>query len=302
MNIHKREETDMAKSRTLSDTEKSFSVENSASVLQRRGLRREILLNVTDEIENLEINDEYIPKCEIQRSSSSKDTGDISFAPLELPLLRSSGTGDSNNFMSPHWENRSTVIDSDVQCLLIKILDIYECTRTFLHELESRSKYCFTELLNPENTLEFLAITLRKDKNKKKQLKILDKAMDDIQEASINATKLFFKETCSLLEEYLKNPPIYYISIFIPLPDLEKIKRHYNRSKHHMQMSKQLKDVDWESSLDQCRRAYIEALNLRNQLPDINEAKYKFLVTSISITSLAIGLISLFLWFLESYS
>ena len=293
----------MAKSKTLSDTEKSFSVENSASVSQRRGLRREIVLNATDKNEfNLEISDKHVPEVDIQSSSSSKDTGDISFVPRELPLLRRRDMEDSSNLKSSQLKNLSNVIDPDVQRLLIRTLDIRECTYTFLQELESRSKHCFTELLNPEITLEFLAITLRKDSNKKEQLNILDKAIDDIQEASINAVTSFVDETSSLLEECLKNPPIYYRLIFVPLPDFEKIKKHYSRSKHHMHMSRQLKDIDWESSLDQCRRAYNEALNLRNQLPDTNESEYKFFVTSISIISLVIGVISLFLWLLEIYS
>ena len=292
----------MAKSRTLSDTEKSFSVENSASVLQRRGLRREIVLNVTDKNESHpEISDQHIPEVEIQSSSSSKDTRDNSFAPLGLPLLLSSGIEYRNNLMSSHWEPLTNVIDPDVQHLLIEIFDIHERIYTFLHELESQSKHCFTELLNPEDTFEFLALGLSEDKNKRNQLKILDLTKKNIQEASINAVKLFFEETSSLLSKYLKKSPIYYRLIFVPLPDFDRIKKHYNKSKHHLHMSKQLKDVDWKSSLDQCKRAYTEALNLRNQLPDTNEAKNKFFVTSISLASLIIGVISLFLWLLQSY-
>ena len=289
----------MARSRTLFDTEKLLREEISLSVSNRMGLRREIQFNTTDKTcdNTLSFVDEYIPIFESQNPIISKEKSILSIPePPDILMSRKRQSNELLNFTSSMGKG---IIDPDVGSMLIEVVEIYRYTSSFLKEFEFKSRCSISEIPQPEYALYLIGIALKEGIDREKQCAILSIAKDNLVETFIKAIEAFYDEISILVREYLEKPPVYYKSAFSPLLDVEEIRKHLKEIKYHLQISQQLKKIDWKLSIEECRKAYTEELILRNLLPDTNEVRSKVFTTSISLTSLVIGAISLFLWLLE---
>lgn len=298
----------MAKSKPLFDNEKSLSMENPVSASNRMSLQKEVAFNGTDNVIGpLDTSDECIPTFEIHDLFSPKEVTNILLTPFGSSIQKryslENQDVDSPTITELRLGKTSSKIDPEVQDRLIEISGIYKHINAFLLELESKSKYSFTEILHSEDVLDQITIALTEyNGDKKKQLTALNLVKDYLKSASIKALDIFVDETSFLVLEYLKKPPIYYKLTFFSLPDKNKIRKHLKKTKYHLRTGQQLKDINWEFSLEECNKAYIVALNLRNLLPDSNEAKHRFSVILISLMSAATSVISFFLLLLESHS
>lgn len=170
------------------------------------------------------------------------------------------------------------MVDPVMKDLFVEILETYKSTQAFLLELESHSKYNFTEILLHKNTLDQLAAAFTEYAgNKRTQFMTLNLAKKYLNNVFIRAIDIFVKETSSLVLECLKRPSFYYKSAFFPKPDENRLRNHIKETESHLEMGHLLKEKNWEFSLREFNSAYIGALTLRSQIPDSNEIKHRFL-------------------------
>jgi len=286
----------MAESGTLLDNEKSFDAENSVSLSNSSSLEREMLSKMTDaEAESrLDIADEHILS---ENPFTLHETG-TPFTPLESSIFRKNDVKNQENVydfndIELELEIPST-IDPDVQDLLVEVLETYRWTHAFLVELESQSRYNFTEILQYEDVLDPITTVLTEySGNKEIQFKILNSVKEYLEKAFIEAIDIFVKETSDLVSKYLKKPPGYYKLTFLSPPDGKRMRRCLKKVNFHLQMGHQLKETNWDFSLREFNSAYTKASNLRAQLPDSNEINHRlfgFLSFLFSLIALAVSI------------
>jgi hypothetical protein len=191
-------------------------------------------------------------------------------------------------------------IDPEILGRLLEILDKpYKYAKLGILDLESKSRgYSLSQILQLRDALDHIAIALVDNREeKKKQLKSLDLAEDHLRRASIESVEILVTELFYSILRILEKPPIYYRIACFSLPEKDRLEEHFERIQYHMLEGRRLKGKieDWELCLIEFRKAYDEAKALKDQLPDRNEARYRFigvLGILISITATAISLIA----------
>jgi hypothetical protein len=126
---------------------------------------------------------------------------------------------------------------------------------------------------------------------KEKQLRSLDLAEDHLRRASIESIEILVIELFFSIYRILKQPRFYYRLVCFSLPDKRKIDTHIKTVEYHLQRGRQLKGKidDWELCLRKIEKAYDEATILKNLLPDIDEARYRFLMIFASIIAILVS-------------
>lgn len=191
-------------------------------------------------------------------------------------------------------------IDPEIVERLLEILDKpYKYAKLGILDLESKSRrYSLSQILQLRDALDHIAIALVDNRGeKKKQLRSLDLAEDHLRRASIESVEILVAELFYFVLRTLEKPRIYYRIACFSLPERDKLEEHLGRIQYHTLEGRRLKGniEDWELCLTEFRKAYDEAKTLKDQLPDRNEAKYRFigvLGILISIIAGAVGLIA----------
>lgn len=194
----------------------------------------------------------------------------------------------------------SDAMDSEVRERLSEVLDKpYRYAKQGIHVLESESKklnsfYLFQFIDAMDHIREVME---GYPKDKERQLNHLDEAEDILKRISTESFETYVAELFSPLEKCSKKPRIYYRLIFFPLPDKNKVDTYLTEVRQHLERGCQLKRRrnKWELCLEEFEKAYNGIEILKNQLPDENEASYRFFVIlipiMISVISVTITLI-----------
>ena len=291
----------MAGSKILIEKESSHIRDDPLSFSMERKPKKEIFLRITAEViePDRNMDDEYIAAIENPNPYNTEEIGNIPFATFEssLPTLDRRRRKHVDEIDSElELEDVHPIIDPDVQDELITILKIYKGAVNCLSELQSRSKkYGFSQTLQLEDMFDYITTALTEYAgDKKKQIEILDIVQDNLKNAFFEDIRDFVIELFSLVLEFSRKPRLYYRLAFFSLPDKSKIEADLKRTKHHLLRAHELKDRNWEFCMREFEKAYNTALNLKNQFPGKNEARYRFFVILISLISGTAAVISFF--------
>ncbi len=197
-------------------------------------------------------------------------------------------------------------IDPDVQKMLLRILDKpYKRAKLCIYNQLSRSKrYNPSQIVQLTSVLDHIAKALIEySEEKENQLKSLEIAEDYLKIVSTESVESEITEILSDAQKCLERPRIYYRLTFLSLPDRNKMETDIKNVEFHLQRGRQLKEVKggWELCLMELNEASDKAVILKNQLPDDDEARYRFSMLLIplitAVVSVIITIIIQFLWF-----
>lgn len=171
-------------------------------------------------------------------------------------------------------------IDPDIVSRLLEILDKpYKLAKIGIFNLMSESKeYSPSLMLQFTSVLDHIEKSLIESAgDRKKQIMHLNIAEDYLRRVSIESREVRATEKYSSILECLKKPRIYYQLALLSLPSKNRIDTHIRIIEYHLQRGTQLKEgkTDWELCLKEYDEAYEEAVNLKNQLPDNDEVRFR---------------------------
>ena len=241
------------------------------------------------------ITDEQVPTFENLNSYSFEKTNSISHAHFEPPIPKNGVRTQQyiDKFNTELESKISNAVDPEVVDRLFNVLGKpYEYAKQGILALESESKtHNIPQILRLKDAMDHIALALTTYAgDKKKQLSSLDMAEDCLKRVSIESIEIIVNELYSSTQEILEKPRFYYRLTFFSLPDEAKIDTHCKNIEYYLRDGQLRENMGyWESCLTAYERAYDEALTLKNLLPNIDEARYRFFVIFISIAAILIS-------------